>query len=173
MQILYTIYSPAEHNGSTVHQTKEEGDELEESGKDEAPEWSQRSKAQNKEAGEHPWCAIYENRASTAWQLMADFSNNVWQVNPNSTSPYDYISNIDSEEKRLSKMAQLWLSTVLSGVKLLCLYSRHGVVGKSKTSLHIYKNDTIFVYSCEWSRFHRHWTIANIILKKIYYWSNR
>ncbi|MCJ1250820.1 hypothetical protein MMC30_008048 [Trapelia coarctata] len=49
--ILYTIYSPAEHNASTVHQTKEEGDKLEEEGKDEAPEWSQKSKKENKEAG--------------------------------------------------------------------------------------------------------------------------
>ncbi|MCJ1386097.1 hypothetical protein MMC17_009222 [Xylographa soralifera] len=49
--ILYTIYSPAEHNPTTVHKTKEEGDELEESGKDEAPEWSQKSKKENKDAG--------------------------------------------------------------------------------------------------------------------------
>jgi len=49
--ILYTIYSPAEHNASTVHKTKEEGDELEEAGKDEAPEWSQKSKKENKAAG--------------------------------------------------------------------------------------------------------------------------
>ncbi|KAL9610916.1 MAG: hypothetical protein Q9167_004394 [Letrouitia subvulpina] len=49
--ILYTIYSPAEHNPQTVHKTKEEGDEEEENGKDEAPEWSQRSKAENEEAG--------------------------------------------------------------------------------------------------------------------------
>ena len=35
----------------TVHKTKEEGDELEESGKDEAPEWSQKSKKENKDAG--------------------------------------------------------------------------------------------------------------------------
>ena len=54
MQILYTIYSPAEHNTSSVHKTKEEGDELEEAGKDEPPEWSQRSKAENKKKGEHP-----------------------------------------------------------------------------------------------------------------------
>ncbi|MCJ1481315.1 hypothetical protein MMC06_001472 [Schaereria dolodes] len=52
--ILYTIYSPAEHNTSSVHKTKEEGDELEEAGKDEPPEWSQRSKAENKKKGEHP-----------------------------------------------------------------------------------------------------------------------
>jgi len=49
--ILYTIYSPAEHNPSTVHKTKDEGDELEEAGKDEAPEWSQKSKKENKAAG--------------------------------------------------------------------------------------------------------------------------
>lgn len=50
-QILYTVYSPAEHKTTTVHKTKEEGDELEEAGKDEAPEWSQKSKQENKEAG--------------------------------------------------------------------------------------------------------------------------
>lgn len=50
-QILYTIYSPAEHDPRTVHQTKEEGDEEEENGKDEAPEWSQKSKAENRKAG--------------------------------------------------------------------------------------------------------------------------
>ncbi|CAK4033791.1 Hypothetical predicted protein [Lecanosticta acicola] len=44
---LVTIYSPAEHDPQTVHQTKEEGDEEEESGKDEAPEWSQQSKDYN------------------------------------------------------------------------------------------------------------------------------
>lgn len=47
LQILYTIYSPAEHNQSSVHKTKEEGDALEEAGKDEPPEWSQKSKAEN------------------------------------------------------------------------------------------------------------------------------
>ncbi|MCJ1254897.1 hypothetical protein MMC24_002713 [Lignoscripta atroalba] len=52
--ILYTIYSPAEHNASTVHHSKEQGDKLEDEGKDEPPEWSQRSKAENKEKGEHP-----------------------------------------------------------------------------------------------------------------------
>ncbi|KAL8865874.1 MAG: hypothetical protein Q9174_006643 [Haloplaca sp. 1 TL-2023] len=49
--ILYTIYSPAEHDPKTVHQTKEEGDEEEENGKDEAPEWSQRSKQDNEKDG--------------------------------------------------------------------------------------------------------------------------
>ncbi|MCJ1472559.1 hypothetical protein MMC13_001208 [Lambiella insularis] len=49
--ILYTIYSPAEHKATSVHKTKEEGDELEEAGKDEPPEWSQKSKKENKEAG--------------------------------------------------------------------------------------------------------------------------
>ncbi|KAK4695867.1 hypothetical protein P7C71_g1956, partial [Lecanoromycetidae sp. Uapishka_2] len=49
--ILYTIYSPAEHNPQTVHKTKEEGDEEEESGKDEAPEWSQLSKEENIKKG--------------------------------------------------------------------------------------------------------------------------
>ena len=50
-QILYTIYSPAEHNPQTVHKTKEEGDEEEESGKDEAPDWSQQSKEENAKQG--------------------------------------------------------------------------------------------------------------------------
>jgi len=49
--ILYTIYSPAEHDPKTVHGTKEEGDKEEEDGKDEAPEWSQRSKKENEEKG--------------------------------------------------------------------------------------------------------------------------
>lgn len=34
-----------------MHQTKEEGDEEEENGKDEAPAWSQKSKAENQKAG--------------------------------------------------------------------------------------------------------------------------
>lgn len=50
-QILYTIYSPAEHNSTTIHHTKEEGDEEEENGKDEAPEWATKTKKQNKESG--------------------------------------------------------------------------------------------------------------------------
>ncbi|KAL9596445.1 MAG: hypothetical protein Q9219_005795 [cf. Caloplaca sp. 3 TL-2023] len=49
--ILYTIYSPAEHNPQTVHKTKEEGDEEEENGKDEAPDWSRKSQAENEKAG--------------------------------------------------------------------------------------------------------------------------
>lgn len=48
---LVTVYSPAEHDSRTVHKTKEEGDEEEENGKDEAPEWSQRSKGQNEKQG--------------------------------------------------------------------------------------------------------------------------
>ncbi|GAB7343527.1 hypothetical protein MBLNU457_1537t1 [Dothideomycetes sp. NU457] len=48
---LVTIYSPAEHDSRTVHKTKEEGDEEEENGKDEAPEWSQLSKAENQKKG--------------------------------------------------------------------------------------------------------------------------
>lgn len=39
---LFTVYAPAEHAEDTVHKTKEEGDEAEEAGKDEAPEWSQK-----------------------------------------------------------------------------------------------------------------------------------
>lgn len=50
-QILYTIYSPAEHDAQTVHHTKEEGDKEEDEGKDEAPEWSQQSKEHNEKAG--------------------------------------------------------------------------------------------------------------------------
>lgn len=50
-QILYTIYSPAEHNPQTVHQTKEEGDEEEENGKDEAPDWSRKPKTENEKNG--------------------------------------------------------------------------------------------------------------------------
>jgi len=37
--LLYTVYAPAEHDPHTVHKTKEEGDKLEEEGKDEAPEF--------------------------------------------------------------------------------------------------------------------------------------
>lgn len=48
---LVTIYSPAEHDPQTVHKTKEEGDEEEESGKDEAPGWSQQSKNANVDQG--------------------------------------------------------------------------------------------------------------------------
>lgn len=48
---VVTIYSPAEHDPQTVHKTKEEGDEEEESGKDEAPEWSQRPKEENEKNG--------------------------------------------------------------------------------------------------------------------------
>lgn len=49
--ILYTIYSPAEHDPQTVHHTKEVGDKLEDEGKDEAPEWSQQSKKHNEDKG--------------------------------------------------------------------------------------------------------------------------
>jgi len=34
-----------------VHKTKEEGDEEEENGKDEAPEWSQKGKGENEKEG--------------------------------------------------------------------------------------------------------------------------
>jgi len=50
-QILYTVYSPAEHDPQTVHKTKEEGDEEEENGKDEAPEWARTPKAENEKKG--------------------------------------------------------------------------------------------------------------------------
>jgi len=49
--ILYTIYSPAEHATTSVHHTKEQGDKEEEDGIDEAPEWSQKSKKENEDAG--------------------------------------------------------------------------------------------------------------------------
>ena len=48
---LVTVYSPAEHKADTVHKTKEEGDELEDAGKDESPEWSQQSKEANEKKG--------------------------------------------------------------------------------------------------------------------------
>ncbi|PLB49910.1 RmlC-like cupin [Aspergillus steynii IBT 23096] len=48
---VVTIYSPAEHHPQTVHQTKAEGDEKEESGQDEPAEWSQRSKEENEKLG--------------------------------------------------------------------------------------------------------------------------
>jgi len=48
---LITIYSPAEHFPSTVHRTKEEGDRAEDEGKDEAPDWSRKPKADNEKAG--------------------------------------------------------------------------------------------------------------------------
>lgn len=49
--ILYTVYSPAEHKPTSVHDTKEQGDKEEEDGIDEAPEWSQRSKQENEKLG--------------------------------------------------------------------------------------------------------------------------
>lgn len=48
---VVTIYSPAEHDPQTVHKTKEEGDEEEESGKDEAPEWAVQSSEVNDKKG--------------------------------------------------------------------------------------------------------------------------
>jgi oxalate decarboxylase/phosphoglucose isomerase-like protein (cupin superfamily) len=43
---LFTVYAPAEHAETTVHKTKEEGDELEDAGKDEAPEWATKGKSE-------------------------------------------------------------------------------------------------------------------------------
>lgn len=37
--LLYTVYAPAEHDPHTIHKTKEEGDKLEDEGKDEPPEF--------------------------------------------------------------------------------------------------------------------------------------
>ena len=48
---LVTVYSPAEHDPQTVHKTKEEGDEEEDNGKDEAPEWSNKSTEFNEKHG--------------------------------------------------------------------------------------------------------------------------
>lgn len=48
---LITVYAPAEHLPTSVHKTKEIGDREEEDGIDEAPEWTQRSKEENKERG--------------------------------------------------------------------------------------------------------------------------
>jgi mannose-6-phosphate isomerase-like protein (cupin superfamily) len=49
--ILYTVYSAAEHKPTTVHKTKADGDREEEEGIDVAPEWSQKSKAENEREG--------------------------------------------------------------------------------------------------------------------------
>ncbi|PWY88219.1 RmlC-like cupin [Aspergillus heteromorphus CBS 117.55] len=48
---VVTIYSPAEHDPRTVHDTKAQGDAQEDAGEDEAPEWSQRSKSENEKIG--------------------------------------------------------------------------------------------------------------------------
>ncbi|KAF2868188.1 RmlC-like cupin domain-containing protein [Massariosphaeria phaeospora] len=48
---LVTVYAPAEHAVTTVHKTKEEGDEKEEAGEDEAPEWAHASKTENEKKG--------------------------------------------------------------------------------------------------------------------------
>lgn len=48
---LVTVYSPAEHDSQTEHKTKEEGDEEEDSGKDEAPAWSQKDTEYNGSKG--------------------------------------------------------------------------------------------------------------------------
>jgi len=49
--VLYTVYSPAEHKPTTVHKTKEQGDQEEEDGIDVPPAWSRKSKAENEAAG--------------------------------------------------------------------------------------------------------------------------
>ncbi|KAM5533171.1 hypothetical protein V8D89_013127 [Ganoderma adspersum] len=38
--IVSTVYAPAEHKADTVHDTMEQGEELEEEGKDEPPSWA-------------------------------------------------------------------------------------------------------------------------------------
>lgn len=40
--VLFTVYAPAEHDPHSVHKTKEEGDRLEEEGKDEPPKWAKK-----------------------------------------------------------------------------------------------------------------------------------
>ncbi|PSR75264.1 hypothetical protein PHLCEN_2v9230 [Hermanssonia centrifuga] len=39
--ILSTVYAPAEHKADTVHSSLEEGERLEDEGKDEPPKWAQ------------------------------------------------------------------------------------------------------------------------------------
>ncbi|KAF2179401.1 P-loop containing nucleoside triphosphate hydrolase protein [Zopfia rhizophila CBS 207.26] len=58
---LVTVYSPAEHNPKTVHKTKEQGDEEEDAGKDEAPAWSRKSKEENENAGLVKLSGKYDN----------------------------------------------------------------------------------------------------------------
>ena len=41
--ILYTVYAPAEHATTSKHKTLDEGEKLEEEGKDEPPSWSQKA----------------------------------------------------------------------------------------------------------------------------------
>jgi putative ABC transport system ATP-binding protein len=48
---LITVYAPAEHLPTSVHKTKEEGDKAEDDEIDVAPEWSQKSKKENEDAG--------------------------------------------------------------------------------------------------------------------------
>jgi hypothetical protein len=48
---LITVYSPAEHNSTTVHKDKVIADEEEDNGKDEAPAWARRSKKENEDDG--------------------------------------------------------------------------------------------------------------------------
>ena len=48
---VVTIYSPAEHDPQTYHETKEIGDEEEDNGKDEAPEWAHQAKDHNEKQG--------------------------------------------------------------------------------------------------------------------------
>ncbi|CAE6447475.1 unnamed protein product [Rhizoctonia solani] len=40
--VLYTVYAPAEHSTSSVHKSLEEGEKLEDAGKDDPPAWSQK-----------------------------------------------------------------------------------------------------------------------------------
>ncbi|CAE6478499.1 unnamed protein product [Rhizoctonia solani] len=40
--VLYTVYAPAEHATTSVHKSLEQGEKLEDAGKDEPPAWSQK-----------------------------------------------------------------------------------------------------------------------------------
>lgn len=48
---LYTIYAPAEHEPTTVHQSKEDFLKAVEEGRNEPPAWSQRGKEENEKEG--------------------------------------------------------------------------------------------------------------------------
>ncbi|KAK2786685.1 hypothetical protein FQN52_007693 [Onygenales sp. PD_12] len=49
--VLYTLYSPAEHAATTVHEDKAQGDREEDEGIDVPPAWSRRSKGENEREG--------------------------------------------------------------------------------------------------------------------------
>lgn len=45
--LLYTIYSPAEHKPTTIHEDKAKGEHEEDEGLDLPPQWALRSKEEN------------------------------------------------------------------------------------------------------------------------------